>query len=89
MLFASIWDSFLAQASVSLLFQYAATLSGGEGDWFISAKWTIPEFPEIFPGIDLVSIIYVRYCGFASILPFLLGALWKKVTFFDMKKANR
>ena len=26
MLFASIWDSFLAQASVLLLFQYAATL---------------------------------------------------------------
>ena len=25
------------------------------------AKLTIPEFPEIFPGIDLVSIIYVRY----------------------------
>ena len=31
MLFASIWDSFLAQASVLLLFQYAATLSRGEG----------------------------------------------------------
>ena len=25
-------------------------------------KVTIPEFPEIFPGIELVSIIYVRYC---------------------------
>ena len=54
MLFASIWDSLLAQGSVLLLCQYTAT-------WFISAKLTIPEFPEIFPGIDLVSIIYVRY----------------------------
>ena len=34
----------------------------GGGDWFISAKWTIPEFSEIFPGIELVSIIYVRFC---------------------------
>ena len=49
------------------------------GRWlFITAKWNIPEFSEIFPGIVLVSIIYVRYCGFVSILPFLLGALWKK-----------
>ena len=31
------------------------------GGWFISAEWTISEFPEIFPGIDLISIIYVRY----------------------------
>ena len=29
----------------------------GEGTWFISAMWTIPELQEIFPGIDLVSII--------------------------------
>ena len=26
-----------------------------------SAKWTILEIPDIFPGIDLVSVIYVRY----------------------------
>ena len=31
MLFASIWDNFLAQASMLLLFQYAATLSRGRG----------------------------------------------------------
>ena len=41
MLFASIWDSFLAQASVSLLYQYAqyaATLSTGEGtDLFLQS----------------------------------------------------
>ena len=30
--------------------------------WFISAKWSIPEFPETFPGIDLASIIHVRHC---------------------------
>ena len=34
----------------------------GGGGWLISAKWTIPEFPDIFPGIALVSIIYTRYC---------------------------
>ena len=34
------------------------------GAWFISAKWTIPEFQEIFPGIDFVSIMYVKYWGF-------------------------
>ena len=54
MLFASIWDSFLAHASVS-------ERVGGRV-WFISAKWTIPEFHEIFTGIDLDLIIYVRYC---------------------------
>ena len=29
---------------------------------FISEKWITPEFPGIFLGSDLVSIIYVRYC---------------------------
>ena len=38
MLFASIWGSFLAQASVLLLFQYAATLIRGEGsDLFLQS----------------------------------------------------
>ena len=46
MLFASIWDSFLAQAPLLLLFHYAATWGGG-GTFFISAKWMIPEFSEI------------------------------------------
>ena len=30
--------------------------------WIIFERWTIPKFPEIFPGIALVSIIYLRYC---------------------------
>ena len=34
-----------------------------EGAWFLSAKWTIPQFPYIFPRIDVVSIIYVWYCS--------------------------
>ena len=35
LLFASVWDSFLAQATVLLLYQYAATLSRGKGhDYF-------------------------------------------------------
>ena len=54
MLFESISDSFLAHASVS-------GRVGGRA-WFISATWTIPEFHEIFTGIDLDFIIYVRYC---------------------------
>ena len=32
------------------------------GAWFFSTKWTILEFPEIFLGIELISIIYVRFC---------------------------
>ena len=45
MLFASIWDSFVVQASVLLLFQYAATLSKEEElDLFLD-KWTIPDSP--------------------------------------------
>ena len=45
-----------------LLCQYSETLSRREGlDLFLQGK-TIPEFPEIFSGIELVSIIYVRYC---------------------------
>ena len=64
MLFASIWHSYLVETSVLLLCQYTATLSREVGGGFISAKWTILEFLEIFPGIDLVSIIYVRHCSF-------------------------
>ena len=60
MLFASIWDSFLVETSVLLLCQYTATLNRG----WVADLWTILEFLEIFPGIDLVSIIYVRYCSF-------------------------
>ena len=62
MLFVSIWDSFLAQASVLQLFQHATKLIGGGGGSLISAKWIIPGFLEVFPETDLVSIIYVRYC---------------------------
>ena len=34
----------------------------GKRRWFVSAKWTIPEYADFFPGIVLVSIIYERYC---------------------------
>ena len=47
-----------------LLFHYAAVLSKGKGRaWRISSKRAIPEFAGVFPGIDLVSIIFVRYCS--------------------------
>ena len=49
-----------ARFGVATLPIYCYIEEGG-GTWFIYAKLTIPEFPEIFPGIDLVSIIYVRY----------------------------
>ena len=32
------------------------------GTWFISEKSKILEIPEVFPGINLVSIIHERYC---------------------------
>ena len=40
------------------------TLSRGQRpDLFLQGyRISTPEFPEFFPGIDLVSIIYVRYC---------------------------
>ena len=48
MLFASIWDSFLAQALVLLLFQYAVTLSTGRGpDLFLQSK-PFQNFHEFF-----------------------------------------
>ena len=37
---------FLGTFLGALLCQYTATLSMG-WDWFVSEKWTIPEFPEI------------------------------------------
>ena len=57
MLFASVWESFLAQASLLLLFQYVATLSRRKGsDLFLQSG----PSQNFFPGIDLVSINYVR-----------------------------
>ena len=35
---------------------------GGGSTWLISVKWSIPEFPEVFAQINLVSITYIRYC---------------------------
>ena len=57
---SSICGSFLAQASVFLPCQYTATWSRG-GDLFLQSG-SIPEFQEVFPDIELVSVIYVRYC---------------------------
>ena len=45
----------MAQASVLLFFQYAATLSRRRGP-DLSLQY------RAFPGIDLVSITYVKYC---------------------------
>ena len=41
MLFTSIWDSFLTQASVFLLFQYDGTLSRGEGSDLFEQSWPL------------------------------------------------
>ena len=48
MLFASIWDSFLAQASELLLFQYAATLSRGEGPDLFLQTGPFQNFHKFF-----------------------------------------
>ena len=92
MLFASIWDSFFAQASVLLLFQYCATLSRGEGPNLFLQKCTIPEFQEIFTGIDLISIIYVRYCCYnysiTNHVKITVFHLFEKVYKWHLKMVN-
>ena len=61
MLFVSVWDSFLAQASVLLICQYVVTFSSGKGpDWFVKVDQS--RISINFLEIDLFSIIYVRYC---------------------------
>ena len=52
------WYKFWCCYSANILQHWA----GGGRTWFISITWNIPEFPEIFPRIESVSIIYVRYC---------------------------
>ena len=55
----------LAQASVLLLLQYAATLGRGRDLIYF---WKVGHlFPKSGLRIDLVSIIYVRYCGLLKI----------------------
>ena len=61
MLFSSIYNSFLAQVSVLFLFQNATMSS--RGGLLFSVKWAIPGFPEVFSGVDLVSITYMKYCS--------------------------
>ena len=51
------WHKFRCCDSANILQHWV-----GGGAWFISTKCTVPEFPKFFAGIDLVSIIYVRYC---------------------------
>ena len=48
MLFASIRESFLAQASVLLLCQYAATLSRGKGPDLLLENEPFQNFQKIF-----------------------------------------
>ena len=48
MLFGYIWDSFLAQASELLLFQYAATLSRGKGPDLFLQRGPFKNFHKFF-----------------------------------------
>ena len=48
MLFASIWDSFLVEASVLVLCQYAATLTRGEGADLFLQSGPFQNFQKIF-----------------------------------------
>ena len=59
MLFANIWDSFLLQASVLLLFLYVATLSREEGPDLFSQNGPFQNVYKFYQ--ELVSINYVRY----------------------------
>ena len=45
---ASIWDSFLAQASVLLLCQYAAALNRGEGPDLLLQSGPFQSFQKFF-----------------------------------------
>ena len=55
------WNQPPSSFSVASL-PISCNIEQGKGVWFISVKWIIPEFLYIFLGIDLVSIIYARYC---------------------------
>ena len=44
--------------------QISCNIKQGGGVWFISIKWTIPEFLSFFSGIDLVSIIHEEILQF-------------------------
>ena len=61
MLLASIWDSFLLQALALLLFQHPATMSRGRGLVYF-CKVDHSRISIFYSEIDLVSVIYVRYC---------------------------
>ena len=58
MLFASIWDSFLAQASVLLLCHYTVTLSRGEGPDLFLQSGPFQNFQKFFQ--ELTSSQYCR-----------------------------
>ena len=60
MLFASIWDSFLAQASVLLLCHYTVTLSRGEGPDLFLQSGPFQNFQKFFQellGLNIVGPI--------------------------------
>ena len=52
MLFASIWDSFLAQASVLPLYQYAVALSKGEGPDVFLQSGPFQNFQKFFQELN-------------------------------------
>ena len=61
MLLASVWYSFLVQALVLLFCQYTGTMSR-ERDLICFSKVNFAKFSKLFSRIELISIIYVRYC---------------------------
>ena len=60
MMFASIWGSFLTQASVLLLFQYAASLSRGEGPELFLQSEPFQNFKNFFQELHFSEILDLR-----------------------------
>ena len=84
MLFSSIWDSFLAQASLLLLFQYVATLSRGKGpDLFLQSEFPYSRislnFSRNWLGLDNfceISLQNLRKLGSYFVFRQFLKNIW-------------
>ena len=84
MLFASIWDSSWYKLRCCYSSNMLKRWVGGRGMIYF-CKVDHFRISENFPGIDLVSIIYVRYCSFdRTAAPFISrGTLYIKTMFIS------
>ena len=83
-MFSSIWDSFLSQASLLLLFQYVATLSRGKGhDLFLQSEFPYSRislsFSRNWLGLDNfceISLQNLRKFGSYFVFRQFLKSIW-------------